>query len=248
LFDELIVERTAGSSRLSVPEHPELEGPDNLVWKAANWMLTQAGIREGVAMTLRKRIPLAAGLGGGSSDAAGCLLGLQTLFGIDPAAVNLFKGASLLGADVPFFLKGATAVGEGRGERLTQIVLKIDYNLLLVNPGFPVSTAELFRLYDANLTSVPRPAKLWAILAKRPEVTELLHNDLQPTAVLMRPEIAEATHALRTMGLTHVLMTGSGPTVFSLIPRESGAPATERCPSRWTFFFAAPWFAGPIVD
>jgi 4-diphosphocytidyl-2-C-methyl-D-erythritol kinase len=250
LHDEVILRETTGPTEIKVPGHPELESDDNLVIRALRWVQKATGRRFSVKVHLDKHIPSAAGLGGGSSDAAATLLGMQAMFDLGLGEADLHRGAVQLGADVPFFLVGGTAVGEGIGEELSRVILPTDYGLVLANPGFPVSTAAVFRELDSTLTREPKESKLWSLLRERPTLGDLLENDLQPIAEEMYPEIAEIRRTLTQLVASWALMTGSGPTVFGIV--EPNSPLVERIgkrlPHRWNPIVSAPCSHGPLID
>jgi 4-diphosphocytidyl-2-C-methyl-D-erythritol kinase len=248
LSDELIFRETAGETTLDVPGHADLENRDNLVIRVLRWVEKRIERRLHVAITLHKRIPSAAGLGGGSSDAAATLIGIASFFRLELGPEDLAEAAISLGADVPFFLKGGAAVGEGIGEKLTSVDLPTDYELLLVNPGFPVSTAAIFREYSKILTGNTLEGRLWAVLHSNRSVRDILHNDLQAVAERLHPEISEVLREMERSGLRDTLMTGSGPTVFGLAqPGEIGRMKTERL-EKWTKIVAQPSNHGIVID
>ena len=216
LEDELIIRKTRGASSLEVPDYPDLETDSNLVVRALRWLEHETGRDLSVAMRLIKRIPLGGGLGGGSSNAAGALVGIRDLCELDLTRDDLLKGALALGADVPFFLLGGTAVGEGVGERLTPVKIPMDYGLVLVNPGYPVSTKAIFHRLSKTLTVKAGEGRLGSVLGRFSGIDRLLWNDLQPVAEEMHPEISQIRDALEMAGAAKVLMTGSGPTVFGI--------------------------------
>ncbi len=217
LYDELVIRKKKGKSRLVVRNAPELQGDDNLILKALKWLENQSGKVLEVELELVKHVPVAAGLGGGSSDAAATLIGLRELFNLSELTDETIKqGALSLGADVPFFLAGGTAIGEGIGERLTPYSLSYDCSLLLVNPGFSVSTAEIFSAFSRTLTVSKKKGTLRGLLNRGVSLSDLLHNDLQQVAETMYPEIGSIRETFVRNGMTDVLMTGSGPTVFAL--------------------------------
>ena len=216
LWDELIISEAVSSAHLEVPDHPDLEAPDNLVWRAIRWLEKRTEAHYAVQIQLAKGIPVAAGLGGGSSDAAATLIAVRQLFGIPLTDEDLLDGACALGADVSFFLSGGSAVGEGIGERLTPVQLSLDYGLVLLNPGFPVSTAAVYREFSRTLTGDKRHSRLWKLLREGCPVDRLLHNDLQPIAEKLYPEVARVRAFMREVVCDAVLMSGSGPTVFGL--------------------------------
>jgi 4-diphosphocytidyl-2-C-methyl-D-erythritol kinase len=248
LTDELIIMETPGQTTLEVPGHPDLENEGNLVLKALRLLGGRSGYDLHVKLTLVKRIPVAAGLGGGSSDAAATLKGVSELFGLKLEPAEFQDIALELGADVPFFLTGGTAVGEGVGERLTPIDLDMDYGVLLVNPGFAVSTARIFSEYSKILTGKEGAGKLWGILRECPHPRDLLHNDLQVVAERICPEITEVVQANVRAGFDRVLMTGSGPTVFALDSRDRVEQRKSGIPDKWTGIVAVPKRQGMVID
>jgi 4-diphosphocytidyl-2-C-methyl-D-erythritol kinase len=248
LSDELLLRETNFETSLEVPGHVDLENRENLVIKALKWIENRIGRRLSVAIRLNKRIPSAAGLGGGSSDAAATLKGIGSLFELDLGPEDLAEAAMSLGADVPFFLTGGAAVGEGVGERLTAVDLPTDYELLLVNPGFPVSTAAIFREFSKSLTANTREGRLWAVLKATRNVRKLLHNDMQPVAERLHPGISIVLEEMERSGLRDKLMTGSGPTVFGLAqPGEIERMNTESF-DKWTKIVARPSNRGILIN
>ena len=140
--------------------------------------------------SLRKRIPVAAGLGGGSSNAAATLVAIRELFDLKGVSVlDMQRGAALLGADVPFFLVGGTAIGLGIGEVLKPVKMNLDFRVLLINPGFSVSTAEIFSAFSKTLTVSKKEATLSGLFDQGVELSKLLINDLQDIAESIYPEI-----------------------------------------------------------
>ncbi|KQR31054.1 4-(cytidine 5'-diphospho)-2-C-methyl-D-erythritol kinase [Deinococcus sp. Leaf326] len=204
----------------------------NLVYRAARAYLDAAGVGEGAAITLHKRLPLASGLGGGSSDAATTLLALARLY---PSDVDLAALALGLGADVPFFLPGGAALASGVGEVLQPVDVP-PVHLVLVNPGVEVSAADAYRWLAGRFTPpLDLPALLAALAAGGPVP---YFNALQPEVVRRHPEIAEALAALGEAGLHSPLMSGSGSTCFALARSEAQAQAaaqhlTRRFPGWW---------------
>jgi len=248
LEDELIIEPCAGRSVLEVPGHPDLETESNLVMRAIGWIENKTGRKISVKVRLNKNIPVAGGLGGGSSDAAATLLGIRELFELPIADESLARGASTIGADVPFFFKGGTAIGEGIGDCLTAVPLPIKSGFILVNPGFSVSTALVYREFSGTLTAKAGKDKLREVLRGCPALQNLLYNDLQSVAEGLYPEIAKIRDALREMGLNNILMSGSGPTVFGLGEPEELKEVAERLSATWSCILARPLSRGIIVD
>jgi 4-diphosphocytidyl-2-C-methyl-D-erythritol kinase len=250
LHDELIISETAGASRLEVPGRPALENNDNLIMHALHWIERRSGRRFSVNIRLKKRIPVAAGLGGGSSDAAATILGIEALYDLELGTDDVIRDAGELGADVPFFLVGGSAVGEGIGERLRRVSIPLDYALVLVHPGFPVSTAAIFRDFDRILTGKRRHDTLWPTLESCQELEELLHNDLQPVTEVLHPEISEIRNLLEKAGATRALMTGSGPTIFGIArpDRQEAERIREKLPAEWNTQVAMPQDLGVLID
>jgi len=248
LEDELIFRPSVGESTIRVPRCPALESPDNLVLRAVRSLEARTGRKLSVTIELNKRIPVAAGLGGGSSDAAATLVGISSLFDLNVSKEQLFLSALGLGADVPFFLMGGTAVGEGIGEILTAVSVPLDYELILVHPGFPVSTASVFRSFSKTLTGAPREGTVWNMLRESSAPEVLLHNDLQPVTEALHPEIHQIRTLLEDSGVKQALMSGSGPTVFGITRSGDRAALRQRLSANWSIIPARPLGRGMVMD
>lgn len=254
LWDELIFSATNGSTTLEAPGRPELEFPGNLVLRAVRWLEAATGNRIQARIQLIKRIPVAAGLGGGSSNAAAALVGLNELFGLGLSQEELKEGALSLGADVPFFLTGGTALGQGIGEILTRVDYPLDYSLVLVNPGFTVSTAAVFKRASMRLTERPGSSNLKDQAREGVRPTRLLHNDLQPVTQELYPEVIRVFELLADCGWRDSLMTGSGPTVFSISDPDTDAHLArvgelkKTVPANWKVINTRPLSCGLVVD
>jgi 4-diphosphocytidyl-2-C-methyl-D-erythritol kinase len=190
----------------------------NLAHRAAVALRDAAGIQRGARITLDKHIPVAAGLGGGSTDAAATLLGLNQLWGLRWSAARLSELAVGLGMDVPFFLRGGAALATGRGERLKPLGGS-SLGLVLVNPKFAVSTAEMYGRVTPSLYTDGGHA-LGAVKALRSHgparVAASLYNGLEPAARAAYPQIGQMEAALVAAGALGAAMSGSGPTVFGV--------------------------------
>jgi len=229
LFDILHLSRQGNSITLSCPGSSVPENEGNLVYRAVQAFFAAAGIAPGVHIVLEKNIPVAAGLGGGSSDAATVLLGLNMLWGAELEFERLMDIGLQLGADVPFFVQDCgMAVATGIGEQLKRIEAIGDYWIVLVNPGFAVSTKWVYDNFP--LTSYSNPY----ILARgrkmpgdfhvdSPGLLEELGNDLEAVAVKRYPEIGDIKKELKQAGAAAALMSGSGPTVFGLFSEKEEA-------------------------
>jgi 4-diphosphocytidyl-2-C-methyl-D-erythritol kinase len=154
LADTLRLERTRDDGPVTVRGMPGVPDAENIVARAIELFRRRARLAEGVNATIEKRIPIGAGLGGGSSDAAAALRGLQALFGSPLSGDEIADCARSLGSDVPFFLAGPAALAEGRGERLRSLVARLDFAVVAVTPAARVSTAEAFAWLDEDRSGV----------------------------------------------------------------------------------------------
>ena len=217
LSDRLVLEE-ADDVELSTSAPGVPSDERNLAVRAALALRTAAGSVRGVRITLDKRIPVAAGLGGGSTDAAAVLVGLNRLWGLRWPVARLAEVATGLGMDVPFFLHGGVAVATGRGEHV-EPVAGGRLALVLVNPRFAASTAEMYgRVTPAMYTDGERTRRLIGALRTRraTRVADSLYNGLEAAAMSAFPQIRQMRAALSAVGALGVLMSGSGPTVFGV--------------------------------
>jgi 4-diphosphocytidyl-2-C-methyl-D-erythritol kinase len=218
LADELTVSLCGKDIRLEC-DAPELScGAENLVWRAAEQFQDESGQKLGMLLNLRKRIPMAAGLGGGSSDAAGTLLALNDLTGRPLTQARLHHLAGLLGADVPFFLAREPAVGRGIGTQLSPMALP-PYWYVLLNPGVPLSTRWVYENLD--LAGLPGAPTMETWDPEHPE--SWVRNDLGAVAVKRFPELTALLDDLRDAGAWTQGISGSGPTLFGLFPSREAA-------------------------
>lgn len=208
-------------------------GRENLAQRAAEAWLERAGIAARVEIALTKRTPVAAGLGGGSSDAATVLRGLARAFP-DALGADAVRAVALsLGADVPWFLDPSPAWVAGVGERREPAEGLPSLALLLANPGVPLATAEVYRAYDALVPRPDREARPRLPLGdatRSPEaLAALVRNDLEPAAVRLCPAVGRLRERLRGLGPLAVGMSGSGATLFAVFPdREAAEDAQAR--------------------
>jgi len=217
LSDRVTIEDAAGLELESrVPGVPT-DGR-NLALRAATALRQAAGITRGARITLDKRIPVAAGLGGGSADAAAVLVGLNRLWRLRWPVTRLEEVATGLGMDVPFFLHGGRALATGRGERIERL-RGSSLGLVLANPRFAVSTAEMYGRVTPQMYSDGQHAKMLSagLGGRSPaRVAASLYNGLQEAAVAAYPAIGRMRAALLAAGALGALMSGSGPTVFGV--------------------------------
>jgi 4-diphosphocytidyl-2-C-methyl-D-erythritol kinase len=248
LQDELIIEKTSDPSILTVPGYSNLENEENLVIKAIRRLELETGYDLPAKIQLNKNIPIAAGLGGGSTNAAAALIGVCSLFNLDLSDEAIYEMARSLGADVPFFLNGGSAVGRGVGDVLAPIDLPVDYSILLVNPGFDVSTAAVYQKLSSSLTGPASDGKLWTVIQEHQHLEDLLHNDLQAVAEGLYPEISEVRIFLKRNGLKKTLVSGSGPTVFALGASDQLSRVAGILPGKWRAWIVNPIKHGPIIS
>jgi len=225
LADELVLEEGDRGIELEVIPPLGIPPEENLVYRAAESICKAAGRQPNVRIQLTKKIPLAAGLGGGSSDAAAVLVGVNELFGLGMEGAELMELAAELGSDVPFFLLGGTCSVGGRGERLKKIPPLPEYHLVLLIPPFPLSTAEVYRLHPT--LSLGR--KLDQLGEDDEKSPRLLRNDLERAALALRPELAEYRLFLKEARPNFLGMSGSGPAWFAgFEERERAERAAEQ--------------------
>jgi len=229
LFDILHLSRQGEGIALSCPGSPVPENRENLAYRAAHIFFSATGIASGVKIVLEKNIPVGAGLGGGSSDAAAVLLGLNRLMGADLERERLMDLGRQLGADVPFFVQDCSgAVATGIGADLRKVKPLRGVWILLVNPGFAVSTRWAYENFPLTSYSNPyilaRGRKMTGVFPDAPPALfEELGNDLEAVTIKRYPEIGDIKKELKKAGAVAALMSGSGPTVFGLFPGKEEA-------------------------
>jgi len=195
----------------------------NLAARAAEAVRRFAGVGEGVEIAIRTRIPVGGGLGGGSSNAAATLMGLDRLWrlGLDP--VDLHRLARRLGADVPYFLVGGTALGLGRGDEVYPLRRQVRGHVVIVDPGVPVSTARVFSRVDGRLTPRMNSNSIFTFVSRELEGAEayrVLVNDLEEAALeeapALREQVVRVRDVLRREGARCAALSGSGSSFFGL--------------------------------
>ena len=228
-------------------EEPDAEVPtdaSNLAVRAAELLSETTGVSEGVDLLLRKRVPVAGGMAGGSADAAATLVACNALWGTGLSLPELSALAARLGADVPFPLTGATAVGSGRGDLVTPIMTRGAYHWVFALAEEGLSTPAVFRRFDelagagasASAGSGGGPAvrdvpeALTAALraGDARALAAALHNDLQVAAVDLRPELAEVIAVAEGAGALRAVVSGSGPTIAALVEDPGSAQRVSR--------------------
>ncbi len=240
LCDEVGLARARHGIRLQVSGAELPEGRGNLAYRAAALALETAGVPGGIEIRLVKRIPVAGGLGGGSSNAAAVLLGISRLYRIDWPRETLQQMAGQLGSDVPFFFTDGTAVARGRGEVLTPLAPWPRQWLVVANPGIPISTAWAYREASSKLTGWQGRVTLPTLTAGCPLVWPPVwaFNRLEEVVLPHRPELGALKAVLQEGGGAPVLMSGSGASVFAVMP-DAAAAETLAARVRGRGIFAA---------
>jgi len=219
LYDEIHIRRHDGGIRFQVFDQSGHvpKGEDNLVWRAAKLILAEMGYPGGMAISLYKRIPVGAGLGGGSSNAAATLWGLKILFGSAIPKAQLQGMALALGSDVPFFLSSGCAVGEGRGEVLREIRLP-SKPVVIVYPGFGVSSGWAYERRKLKLTEKDKGDNIIRLNNKqsREDLPLPPVNELEEVVAEEYPLILDLKRSLLVSGARMALMSGSGSSVYGI--------------------------------
>jgi 4-diphosphocytidyl-2-C-methyl-D-erythritol kinase len=224
LADRVTLEAAEGGLMLTCDAPDVPATGDNLAWRAAELVCRASG-RTGVRIRLAKAIPVAAGLGGGSADAAAVLVGLRHLWGLGMAPERLRALAIRLGMDVPFFLGRGPAFATGRGERLREVAGARPVPLVVVNPGLPLATRAVYgSLRPGDFTSGARVRALARAVAGGPAaLAPLLVNGLERAAARLWPGLGEVKARLVEAGCLASVMSGSGSTVVGLAPSLAAA-------------------------
>jgi 4-diphosphocytidyl-2-C-methyl-D-erythritol kinase len=198
----------------------------NTVWHAAQHLLEQGARNEGVQIKIVKRIPIGAGLGGGSGNAAGVLVALNELWKTELNRDGLVGIAGRIGADVPYCISGGTALATARGESLTPLPSPATLWFVLGISHSPLLTRDVYAAWDPDPTAEPvGSAEMTLALGGQdvPEVAALLYNDLERPAFALRPELVDRKAALVEAGALGAAMSGSGPTLFGIASDEGHA-------------------------
>lgn len=234
LYDVIIIEKTEHGITAAVEMGESFAGgteelpadENNLIFKAAKLITEHCGILEGVHIRLQKNIPIAAGMAGGSTDAAAVLRGMNELFALGLSTEELKKLAVKIGADVPYCIEGGTQLSEGIGEILTPVSGIPDFYLLLAKPDISVSTKYVYEnLHLETLSKHPDVDGMTEAIKNGDldGIVSRLENVLETVTVTKYPIIGQIREFMKTHGAENALMSGSGPTVFGIYKEEKAA-------------------------
>lgn len=235
LMDEMIIRVDPSGSGISIRcNDPQLPtGETNLVYRAAHVVIENADQQVGVQIDLVKRIPMGAGLGGGSSDAASVMLGLKNLLELGWSEESMVRLAAGLGSDVPFFVRSTCAVVQGWGQEIHPLTLKGHRWIVLATPPFSIQTRWAYAQLDRTRSTIaPLPPQLTE-LANQPDITwdqlhGLMENDFEPALWLSYPELRRIKGVLLDHGAEVALLSGSGSTVFGVFAERESAENAVR--------------------
>jgi 4-diphosphocytidyl-2-C-methyl-D-erythritol kinase len=231
LFDVIEIRRLkfkgtqSANTRIAVScDHPSVpRGEKNIAFRAARLLMPRVDADQGVHIRIRKRIPIGAGLGGGSTDAAATLVGLNRLFKLRLSDGRLEQLALSLGADVPFFIRARPARAGGIGERLRPLARMARFWLVIIYPGFPVSTAWAYKVLPRKLTKPIVNTSIATSLKNFDKLAGLLVNDLESVTLNRYPKIRLLKKMLLREGAVSGLMSGSGSAVFGIFKSKGEA-------------------------
>lgn len=227
LYDEVKIRRkTEPGIELSSNLHFLPSGNTNIAYKAAELLIQEFGIEEGVSIVLNKHIPVSAGMAGGSTNAAAVLFGMNRLFGLGLSLQELMDRGVTLGADVPYCIMRGTVLAEGIGEKLSRLPAMPKCAILIAKPPVSVSTKMVYEALDAKeIVEHPDIDGLLKGLENRnlKEIARCMGNVLEEVTIPMYPVIDEIKQEMVNAGALHAMMSGSGPTVFGLFTDRAEA-------------------------
>jgi 4-diphosphocytidyl-2-C-methyl-D-erythritol kinase len=244
LYDTLTIsEINRGTELIGATSVVPLDS-SNIIWKAAELLRRQTGFTQGIQVNLIKRIPVGAGLGGGSSDAAATLKGVTQFLGLNLSRQQLQQLGATLGSDVPFFFSTGSAIISGRGEIVEEVKIASDYVVLLVVPDFAISTAEAYSKVKIALTnSSTKPTFDWEKTnAELLPLLDQMGNDFEGLVTDGHPAVASCMQFLREAGARVVALSGSGSAFFGLFDRAPDLSLATMISGRfgWQVFSLCP--------
>jgi len=225
LADELVISK-ADELKLSLSGEFKVPVENNLVLRVARALRDETGNKEGALIVLDKKVPVAAGLGGGSADAAAALIGLNMLWGLDLSPSDLQIVGGKIGADIPFCLQGGICLVEGKGDKVSPLPYDFKAHVVIAKPFFSLSTADVYSSFDkVGSTGISSIESINAALGggRLRNVSVLLANALEKVVILKYPLINEIKERALQTGALGVLMSGSGSSVFAIAESEKVA-------------------------
>jgi 4-diphosphocytidyl-2-C-methyl-D-erythritol kinase len=218
LCDTVVLARRASGITVAAANPEVPTGPENLCHRAAELVLRHCGVRAGVAIRIEKQIPIAGGMGGGSSNAAATLWGLNLLNGLGLPREALMRLGAEVGSDVPLFFSRGAAFVSGRGEQVEELPALRPRWLVIANPGMQISTASVYQRLRLPLTSEETGSRMRALFQSGQEEAALscCFNRLEDVVLTAFPAISALKQRLSSGGASPVLVSGSGPTVFGV--------------------------------
>ncbi|MBI3601050.1 MAG: 4-(cytidine 5'-diphospho)-2-C-methyl-D-erythritol kinase [Nitrospinae bacterium] len=252
LCDDIVLTESAGAITLHSDNKDIPTDEKNLAYRAAKLLRDRTGVDKGVRIEIGKHIPISAGLGGGSSNAAAALLGLNYIWDLGLSKDELLPTAKSIGADVPLFLSCPRAMGTGRGDELQTLPVKSKFYVILLNPRLHISTEWVYRNLKLELTKNKNDIRIIKFMFERDEIEKaasLMFNDLESVVTEKYSVIADMKEALLSAGAAGSSMSGSGSTVFGIFKdypsAEKAVESLKLVPAvskqgneKWTLFLA----------
>ncbi len=231
IHDELTFEKAEHTVTIFTDSEELPTDKNNLIYKAAIYMFDKYSVPSGLRVRLSKNIPIAAGLAGGSTDAAATMKGINILFGLGLSAERLMEEGAAIGADVPYCILGGTALAEGIGEKLTPLPPIPACHILIAKPDISVSTKYVYE--HLNLQAVTRHPDINGMTAaikagQLDGITARMENVLETVTIPAYPVIADIKEQMFRLGAENSLMSGSGPTVFGIFRERAAAESAYR--------------------
>ena len=232
VYDDVIIEKKAGEEIVVKADAAVLSnGKDNLAYMAAKMLFDEFGIKSGVEITIHKRIPIAGGMAGGSSDCATTLIGINEMFKLGLSKQQLMERGVKLGADVPYCVLGGTAIARGIGEVLTPLPTPPQCHVIIAKPPISVSTAYVYgHIRPDEITKRPDIEQMTLAIKEQDlnKLSDLLYNVMEEVTVSEYPVIEKLKSIMLENGALNSIMSGSGPTVFGLFDDREKAQAAMK--------------------
>ena len=232
VYDDVIIEKKAGEEIVVKADAAVLSnGKDNLAYMAAKMLFDEFGIKSGVEITIHKRIPIAGGMAGGSSDCATTLIGINEMFNLGLSKQQRMERGVKLGADVPYCVLGGTAIARGIGEVLTPLPTPPQCHVIIAKPPISVSTAYVYgHIRPDEITKRPDIEQMTLAIKEQDlnKLSDLLYNVMEEVTVSEYPVIEKLKSIMLENGALNSIMSGSGPTVFGLFDDRKKAQAAMK--------------------